>query len=84
MSRWLIAFSMAFAVCVGLTGSIDAAPIVDGNLGEFGITGVAGDLLVADASLINLYPPNYSYPATQYINNWGGGVWTHVVLRVRR
>ena len=89
MSRWLIAFSV---VCVGIPGSIDAA-LVDGDLDEFGITGVGDglyvgnhihqDLLVANSSLNNLQP-NSVDPLTQYVDDWGGGAWTHVVLRVRR
>ncbi len=72
MTRWLIAFSVAFVVCVGLPASIDAALVaIDGDLQEFGITGVSGDFVVAHASLNNLQP-NSDLPGTQYVDDWDG------------
>ena len=38
MSRWLIAFSVALAVCVGLPASSEAGITVDGQLNDWGIS----------------------------------------------
>ena len=76
MSRWLIAFSMAFVVCVGFPADSEAGITIDGNLADWHglVSGPNGYLAHSDDTsvkydsshgLTNTYPPNESNPATQ-------------------